>query len=219
MQIGDINLIWTGHAGFFISNAKNIYIDPYKLSPGSGDVSKKADIILLTHSHYDHCSIEDLRRIVKDNCIVICSGDCCSKFSHLDEKIDLRVIEPGQRIQLDGVKVIAVPAYNLNKSFHSKKEYWVGYIVEIEGLRIYHAGDTDLIPEMGKLGKIDIALLPVGGTYTMNAEEAAKAVMKIKPKKAVPMHYGDVVGTREDAERFVDLCQGEGIDAEVMEKN
>ena len=211
MKLGNINLEWTGNSGFFISNTKKIYIDPFKLQN-----PEKADLILITHSHYDHCSIEDLKKIVRNGTIVICPGDCCSKFNHLNEKIDLKVIESGQRIQVGEIKIIAVPAYNTNKSFHSKEEYWVGYIVDVDGLRIYHAGDTDLIPEMGRLGKIDVALLPVGGTYTMNADEAARAAVVIKPGLAVPMHFGSVVGSREDSLRFVELCEGEGIRAEVL---
>jgi len=216
MQLNNITLEWKGHAGFLITgNGKNIYIDPYKLKPGSG--SEKADIILITHSHYDHCSIEDLSRIVRDNTVVICPADCSSKLSKLHEKLDVRVIEPGQEQEIDGVRVKAVPAYNTNKEFHPKSEYWNGYVLEVGGVKIYHAGDTDLIPEMQNLSDIDLALLPVGGTYTMNADEAARAVFLIKPKKAIPMHFGEVVGSREDAERFVQLCKEEGVEAEVLE--
>ncbi len=216
MKLGNITLEWKGHAGFLIiGNGKNIYIDPYKLKPGSG--SEKADIILITHSHYDHCSIEDLSRIVKDNTIVICPADCSSKLTKLQEKLDVRVIEPGQEQEIDGVRVKAVPAYNTNKEFHPKNEYWNGYVLEVRGVKIYHAGDTDLIPEMQDLSEIDIALLPVGGTYTMNADEAARAAFMIKPRKAIPIHFGSVVGSREDAERFVQLCKEEGVEAEVLE--
>jgi len=211
MRLGNIELRWLGQSGFLIENTRKIYIDPYKIKSW-----EKADLILITHSHYDHCSIEDLKKIVKDGTIVICSGDCCSKFNHMQEKIDLRVIELGQEIEVPGIKVKAVPAYNTDKSFHDKREYWNGYIIDIEGIRIYHAGDTDLIPEMQQLGKIDVALLPVGGTYTMNAEEAAKAAFMIKPKLAVPMHFGSMVGSKEDGLRFKDLCEGEGINCEIL---
>ncbi|MEK6820321.1 MAG: MBL fold metallo-hydrolase [Nanoarchaeota archaeon] len=214
MKIGNINLEWKGHSGFLINNEKTVYIDPYKLSAGA----EKADIILITHGHYDHCSIEDLQRIVKDGTVVVCPADCQSKLTKLREKINIKVIEVGGEMEIEGIRIRAVPSYNIRKEFHSRAEYWNGYIVDISGLRIYHAGDTDLIPEMSSMNRIDIALLPVGGTYTMTAEEAAKAAFMIKPKIAIPMHYGDVVGTREDAERFVELCEGEGIKAEVMEK-
>ena len=214
MKINNLNLEWTGHSGFFITNSKKIYIDPYNLK-----YKEKADIILITHSHYDHCSIEDLKKIVSDNCLVICPADCSSKLTKLQEKIKIQNLEPGQEISLDSIKVKAVPAYNTNKQFHSKQEYWNGYILDFEGTKIYHAGDTDLIPEMSQIGKmkIDVALLPVSGVYTMNAEEAAKAAFIIKPKLAIPMHYSSIVGSREDAEKFRDLCEQEGIKVEVME--
>jgi len=214
MKIGNINLEWTGQSGFFLDAGKKIYIDPFKLGN-----AQKADLILITHSHYDHCSIEDLKKIVKDGTIVICSGDCCSKFNHMEEKIDLKVIEPGRGIKVGEIKIIAVPAYNVNKQFHSKEEYWNGYIIEVSGVRIYHAGDTDLIPEMSKLGKIDVALLPIGGTYTMNVEEAVKAASVIKPGLAIPMHFGGVVGSKDDGLRFVELCKKQGVNAEVLEIN
>jgi len=217
MQFENIELEWKGHAGFVIKGGgKIIYIDPYKLKPGAGN--DKADVILLTHSHYDHCSIEDLQRIVKDGCIVLTPADCQSKLTRLHVKLDVRVIEPGQEVEIDEVKIKAVPAYNVDKQFHSKSEYWNGYILDIGGTKVYHAGDTDLIPEMQTLEGIGLALLPVGGTYTMNAEEAARAAFIIKPRKAIPMHFGGVVGGREDAEKFVELCKGEGIDAEILEE-
>lgn len=219
MEIGNVTLEWKGHSGFFIvsSDGLKIYIDPYKLSAGSGDYNNKADIVLITHSHYDHCSIEDLRRIVKDGTIFLCSPDCQSKLTKLKEKIDIRVIEPGGEIEVLGINIKAVPSYNIGKGFHAKSELWNGYIVDIEGVRIYHAGDTDLIPEMGDFGKVDVALLPVGGTYTMNVEEAVKAAFLTKPGLAVPMHFGSVVGNKEDGEKFVQLCEREGINAKVLE--
>jgi|SRR3989344_8019982 len=217
MQIGNIELEWKGHSGFLIlTNELKIYIDPFKLSSGSGE--NKADIILITHSHYDHCSIEDLSRIAKDGTIVVCSADCQSKLTKLENKIKIQNLEPGEEKEIEGIRIKAVPAYNIDKQFHSKAEYWNGYVIELEGKRIYHAGDTDFIPEMNDLGKIDIALLPVGGTYTMNADEAAKAAFIIKPKLAIPMHFSSIVGTNEDALRFAELCENEGIEAEVMEK-
>ena len=218
MMFNDVEIKWKGHSGFLISAlGKKIYIDPYKLSPGSGE--EKADIILITHSHYDHCSIEDLSRIVKNGSVVIMPAACSSKLTKLREKLDIKVMEPGKEIEIMGIGIKPVPSYNVNKDFHAKSEYWNGYVIIINGTRIYHAGDTDLIPEMSNLnGQIDLALLPVGGIYTMNPVEAAKACFIIKPEKAIPMHFNSVVGTREDAERFVDLCKEEGIDAEILEK-
>jgi L-ascorbate metabolism protein UlaG (beta-lactamase superfamily) len=119
------------------------------------------------------------------------------------------VIEPGQRIDLgNGVIVEAYPAYNVDKDFHPKANGWVGYVVEVGGRRVYIAGDTDRIPEMKGI-RCDVAFLPVGGTYTMTAEQAAAAAKDISPKLAVPMHWGNIVGTRADAERFVELCECE----------
>jgi L-ascorbate metabolism protein UlaG (beta-lactamase superfamily) len=213
MQFKNISIEWKGHASFLIvGEGKSIYIDPYKLPPGA----KRADIILITHSHYDHCSVEDLKRIVKDGTLVLIPADCSSKLTKLSEKLDVKVIEPGQELEAGGIKVKAVPAYNTNKDFHQKNEYWNGYIINVSGVKVYHAGDTDLIPEMNTLGDVDIALLPVGGTYTMDAEEAARAASVIKPELAIPMHYGEVVGSREDAERFVELCSEQGIKAQIL---
>ena len=217
MKIENINLEWKGHSCFLIQTEdKNIYIDPYKLKAGSGNI--KADVILITHSHYDHCSIEDLRRIVKDGTIIIGSPDCTSSLTKLEEKLDVKVIEPGKGIKIENIKIGAVPAYNTNKSFHSKSEYWNGYLIDIDGLKIYHAGDTDIIPEMSKLSKIDIALLPIDGKFTMNAEEAVKSAKIIKPKIAIPMHYGTLAENSEDAKRFAELCKQSGINAEILPK-
>lgn len=215
MQIKNINLEFKGHSGFVITSPeKRIYIDPYKLNFNE----MKADMILITHSHYDHCSIEDLRKIVKDGTIIICSADCQSKLTRLDNKIKINNLEPGQEITIEGVKIKSVPAYNINKQFHGKAEYWNGYVIEIEGTRVYHAGDTDLIPEMANLEDIDVALLPVSGVYTMTAEEAARAAILIRPKLTIPMHYSSIIGTEEDALRFLDRCQEEGIKCEILEK-
>lgn len=216
MIIGNIELTWLGHASFLIKDKKTIYIDPYKLKQ-----TEKTDIILLTHSHYDHCSIEDLRKIVKDGTIIVCPADCQSKINKLDVKIKTLILEPGQEIYIEKIKIKAFPAYNVNKHFHGKGEYWNGYIIEIDGKKIYHAGDTDFIPEMAGLEeqKIDVALLPVSGVYTMNADEASRAAFIIKPKIAVPMHYGEFAGTNEDALRFMDLCESEGLSCKILEKD
>ena len=214
MKIGNIELKWTGHAGFLVKNKKIIYLDPYQVKS-----SEKADIILITHGHYDHCSIDDLKNIVKEGTSMVIPADCQSKINKLDNKVKIIILEPGNETSIENIKIKAVSSYNTNKRFHSKSDYWNGYILETEGIKIYHAGDTDLIPEMSELGKIDVALLPVSGTYVMTAEEAAKAAFLIKPKIAIPMHYGSVAGTKEDAENFVELCRQDNIKAEIMEKS
>jgi len=221
MKIDSIDLQWLGHATFRINvQNKIIYIDPYQLT-----TEEKADFILITHSHYDHCSQQDIQKIVKDGTTIICTADCQSKIARLGKKINMELIEPGIEITINALKIRAVEAYNPNKKFHPKSEGWVGYIIQINNIVIYHAGDTDLIKEMEKLtgyskkGNIFIALLPVGGTYTMTAEDAAKAASIIKPTLAIPMHYGSIVGSRTDAENFVKLCEEYGVKTQILEKS
>ena len=191
------NIKWLGHAGFKIKGEKTVYIDPFKINE-----KESADIIIVTHEHFDHLSIEDIRKIQTENTIIVTTPDCYSKVSG-----NVKTISPGKTIVVDGIKIEAVPAYNTNKHFHPKANGWMGVITTISGKRIYHAGDTDNIPEMASFKSIDVALLPVSGTYVMTAEEAADAANKIMPKVAVPMHYGSVVGTKADAEKFKRLCK------------
>lgn len=220
MKIQNIELKWLGHSGFFIKNSKTVYIDPYMISENS----EKADIILITHSHYDHCSVADLNKIVQDGTRILCPADCQSKITRFNIPIKIQIVEPGQELDLGEIKLNIFPAYNIDKPFHSKEEGWVGYLIKINDILIYHAGDTDLIPEMQKLtghkqsDKMFIALLPIGGRFTMSVDEAVEAAKLIKPSLAVPMHYGSVVGTEEDAREFVELCKEEGIDARMLER-
>jgi len=208
MLVGNIRIDWLGHSGFKITDKKVIYIDPYNVPP-----DEKADIILITHGHSDHCSIEDIKELIKERTIIIITPDCQSKLSDI-QGIDVHLVKPGKKIGAFEIIIEAVPAYNLNKNFHEKVNEWVGYIVNIAGKRIYHAGDTDFIPEMKKIKDIDVALLPVGGKYTMDAKAAAEAANAINPKIAVPMHYGSIVGSEEDAKKFKELCNCE---VEIME--
>jgi L-ascorbate metabolism protein UlaG (beta-lactamase superfamily) len=220
MKISDIGLKWLGHAGFLIKNTRVIYIDPYNIKEGL----EKADLILITHSHYDHCSFADLQKIVKEGTKIVAPADCQSKIAKFDVPIKIELIEPGQELDLGEVKISTISSYNVDKHFHPKDEYWVGYVLKMNNVIIYHAGDTDIIPEMQKLtgykqaDKDFVALLPVGGRFTMSAEEAAEAAKIIKPSLAIPMHWGSIVGSQEDAQEFVDLCKEEGINAEILEK-
>lgn len=181
-----------------------IYTDPYKIP----DDLKKADIILVSHEHGDHCSPEDIAKIQKDSTVIIAPATCKDKFEG-----EVRVIKVGDTIEVSKIKIEAVHAYNLNKfrspgvPFHPKSDDYVGYVFELDDQRIYFAGDTDNIPEMAHLGDIDYALLPVSGTYVMTAEEAADAASVIQPKTAIPMHYGAIVGDTNDAEKFKKLCE------------
>lgn len=220
MKIKGIELKWLGHSGFLIKNSKVIYIDPYNIKEGS----EKADMILITHSHYDHCSVADIKKIVKEGTKIIMPADCQSKITMFDVPIKMIIVEQGSELDLQGIKISTFPAYNIDKHFHPKDEEWIGYVIKMNDVLIYHSGDTDLIPEMQKLtghsgsNKEFVALLPVGGRFTMTAEEAAEAAKLIKPTLAIPMHYGSIIGGEKDAEEFVQLCEENGIRAEILEK-
>lgn len=220
MQIDNVELKWLGHSGFFIKNSKILYVDPYNIKDGL----PKADIILITHDHYDHCSIQDLGKIVQEGTRIVMPADCHSKVNKFDVVVRTEIVERGSEVNLGEIKLSVLPAYNINKTFHPKEELGVGYLIKINDLVIYHAGDTDLIPELKNLtghnqpNKKFIALLPIGGRFTMSVEEAVEAAKIIKPFLAIPMHYGSVVGNESDAKEFVDLCKEAGIDAKILEK-
>lgn len=203
---------WTGHDGFRIVGSDNnnrqriIYIDPYQLS-NKYQSKNDADIVFVSHDHFDHMSIDDLRQIINDDTSIIAAKECLEKLKELKMN-DVKGIKPGEKIIAKDLSIEAVHAYNTNKKFHPKSDDKVGFVISITNNRIYHAGDTDLIPEMESI-RPDIAFVPVSGTYVMNAEEAAKAVNELlKPKKiAIPMHYGAIVGTEADAKKFKNLVQ------------
>lgn len=220
MKINGIELKWLGHSGFQIKNNKVIYIDPYNINDGL----EKADVIFITHSHYDHCSFADLDKIIQEGTRIIAPPACQSTIAKFKIPLKIELVEPGQEFELGDLKISTLPSYNIDKHFHQQAEGWVGYVIKIGDIIIYHSGDTDLIPEMQKLtgykqqGKEFVALLPVGGRFTMSAEEAAEAASIIKPTLAIPMHWGTLVGTEEDAKEFVELCKEAEIRAEILEK-
>ncbi len=207
MNYKGIDILWLGHAGFeIISKNETVYIDPYVKTNGD-----KADVILITHDHYDHFSPERIREIIKDDTDVILPESLKGKE---DPEWNVSFVSPGRSLKRNDITIEVVYAYNIGKPYH-KKGKCLGYVIDIGGVRIYHSGDTDLIPEMSDI-KCDIALLPVGGTYTMNSQEAAEAAKIIHPKIAIPMHYGTIVGSEADAEKFKDYLKGTDIEVKIM---
>jgi len=197
----DINYIhWLGHSSFRIEDSTvQIYIDPWKLAASA----PKADIIFITHGHYDHFSKDDIAMIQKPSTIIVAPSDVAAQV-----KGNVVAVEPGKDYVVGKLKVHTVPAYNINKNFHPKANRWVGYVITLtSGQKIYHAGDTDAIPEMKSL-VVDVALMPCGGTYTMTAEEMAQAANSFMPKVLIPMHYGDVVGSNINAETVKKIFKG-----------
>ncbi len=193
-------LQWLGHATFRISYKDEvIYIDPWKVE-GS---PKDATIVLVSHSHYDHYSPEDINSVSSRGAELIASADVVEKEGRG------KALTPGQTVEVDDIVITAVAAYNPAKKYHPKANQWLGFVIELGAQRLYYAGDTDITEEMKALEDIDIALLPVGGTYTMNADEAAEAVSKFKPKRAIPCHWGDIVGAEKDARRFAEKAECE----------
>ena len=188
-------LHWLGHAAFRIDGGPVIYIDPYQIEDG-----ETADVILITHDHSDHCSPADVAKVRGPDTVVVAAGACAQRLGG-----DVRTVAPGDSHSLAGIQIEVVPAYNIGKNYHPQGAGYVGYVLTLDGARVYHAGDTDHIPEM-KETHVDIALLPVGGTYTMDAVEAAEAARDLGAQVAIPMHYGTVVGSAADAQRFEQLC-------------
>ena len=196
------NVFWLGHDAIRIEGSKTVYIDPWQIVAGA----PPADLILVTHDHFDHFSNDDVRRLSTPATVLV--GPAEVSAHHDGEKLTMA---PGDTVVIDGVTVAAVPAYNVDKFkapgqvFHARGDGKLGFVLEMDGRRYYHAGDTDRIPEMAAIN-VDVAFLPVSGTYVMTAEEAAEACGAIDAIVVVPMHYGTIVGSIDDAQRFADLC-------------
>lgn len=189
------------HSCLKISKDKVIYIDPFKIDKNYND----ADIIFITHDHYDHYSEEDIDKVRKSNTVIVAPEELLTKLLKIGFEEDYIVtVGPEDSYMVEGIRFETVPAYNTNKSYHPKEKRWIAYIIEIKGVRYYIAGDTD-ITEENKNVKCDVAFVPVGGTYTMDFKEAAFLINSIRPQIAVPTHYGSVVGTDRDATDFVRL--------------
>jgi L-ascorbate metabolism protein UlaG (beta-lactamase superfamily) len=203
---------WLGHSGFRIRAGRaSIYIDPYRAADGP-----PADAILITHGHYDHFSPRDVERLSGPDTTVVAPAPVAERLSG-----QVRSIAPGEVLELGRIDVRAVAAYNTSKRdpsgspFHPREAGWVGYELRVGGERLYHSGDTDVIPEMDQVAGVDLALLAVSGVYVMTPGEAAEAARRIQPKLAVPMHWGEHIGSRADAEAFAEMAP---VEVRIMDK-
>lgn len=209
------NLFWIGHASFYLKlNGLTVFIDPFKVSDS---VREKADLILITHCHFDHCSKDDIEKVRKEDTAFIAPEKC------LDAELydNITISKPGFRTQFRGIEVETVHAYNTNPERlknHPRSNNWVGYIISDRESRFYHAGDTDIIPEMDHLKNIDVALLPMGGTYTMTVNEAIDASNRINPKYVVPMHYKILLGEERSMELEKKVKRELGQKARIMKE-
>jgi L-ascorbate metabolism protein UlaG (beta-lactamase superfamily) len=213
MKLLNLELTRIAHDTFKIKGSRTIYTDPFRVTGRD-----EADIVLLSHEHFDHLSLEDLNKVVFPGTTIIASALCKDGLKGLQVK-QIRFLDPGGKFTVGKIEIEAVPAYNVNKFrepghvFHPKEGKGLGFVITMDGTRVYYAGDTDFIPEMNDIA-VDIALLPVSGTYVMTPEEAAEAALAIHPKIAVPMHYAAIVGCDADALKFKSLvkhCQVEII--------
>ncbi len=205
------NLEVITHSAIKIKGDYVIYVDPYNINKESHD----ADYIFCTHSHYDHFSKQDILKVKKDSTYYIVTQDLLNdvKDLALDEN-HITVVAPNKEYIVNGLAFKTVRAYNQNKEFHKKENNWVGYVINVNSCIYYIAGDTDFLDELKSI-KCDVALLPVGGHFTMNAKEAATLANCIMPKYAIPTHYGSVVGTKQDAKTFVSLLD-KNIKGEIL---
>lgn len=220
MKIGDCNIEFLGHSGFILKlNGKNIIIDPYRVT----DNVPKADIVLITHSHNDHCSIKDIQKVSRRGTIVLCPVDCQSALMKV-KNVEIHIVEKKDVLDFRNFKIECVPAYTNNKH-HPQNEGWLGYLIKSGKDIIYFASDTDLTDELkslsgyGKKGNNFVAILPVSGTVALNAMEASNVASLLNTSLAIPHGYGaGLYGTHQDANKFVELCKQKGINAHILEK-
>ncbi len=189
------------HSSIKIKKDKTIYIDPFRIN----EVTHDADYIFITHSHYDHFSTQDILKVAKIDTIFITVPETKSSFDLMgvpDNQVIL--VEPNNEYEIENIKFKTVQSYNINKKFHPKENKWVGYIIKMDNVEYYIAGDTDNIEELENI-KCNVAFLPIGGTYTMDCKEAANLANKINADIIVPTHYGELVGSKEDLKTFIEL--------------
>ena len=193
------------HNSIKINKGLTIYFDPFKINKEYMD----ADIIFVTHSHYDHYSEEDIKKIKKEDTQIVAPTDLLDNLLTIGfTKENIILVNPTEKYNVKDITFKTIPAYNTNKNFHQKSNNWVGYLVTIDGITYYIAGDTD-ITEENKEVKCDVAFVPIGGTYTMDYKEAAELINIIKPKIAVPTHYAAIIGTKEDGINFIKLLNSD----------
>ena len=201
------------HTSIKINKGVTIYFDPFKIDREYHD----ADIIFITHSHYDHYSEEDILKVRKESTHVVAPVDLLDNLLTLGfTKESITIVKPNENYNVNGLTFKTVPAYNTNKNFHPKSNNWVGYLLTLNDTVYYIAGDTD-ITEENKQVKCDVAFVPIGGTYTMNYKEAAELINEIKPKIAVPTHYASIVGSLEDGKNFDKLLNSD-IECKIYKK-
>ena len=204
------NIKWLGHSTIKLLGNRIIYIDPYNIK----DELHDADYIFITHSHYYHYSEVDLKKCLKEDTKVIVTTDLLDKVINLGlSENNIISVLPNNIYSLEDLNFRAIPSYNINKNYHPKSNNWVGYVINYNKVTYYVAGDTDNTPEAQKV-KCNVAFLPIGGTFTMTAEEAAELANIIKPKIVIPIHYGTIVGTMDDAITFKNLVN-EDINCEI----
>lgn len=213
MTVKTDHIHWLGHDSIRIAAAAAvIYIDPWEVA------GPPADLILITHDHYDHCDALTVKSLSDSKTMITADRDSINKLKAGGVKAHFTVMEPGDEIEFKGVNVKAVPSYNLDKNFHPRAKNNLGFILICDGWSVYHAGDSDFIPEMKNI-KAQVALLPVSGTYVMTAEEAVSAALAINPEVAVPMHFGKIVGDEKMAAVFAEALAGKvKVEIKAVEK-